>query len=323
MKAVRVHQPGDASVLTVDEVPEPKAGPGELLFDVEATGVNFIEIYQREGLYPMERPYIVGAEAGGTVRAIGAGVTDFRVGDRVVTERARGAYAERTTVAAEHAVRVPNGIAMDSAVALWLQGLTAHYLATSTYPLTHESPCLIHAAAGGVGLLFCQIAGKRGAHVIGTAGSDEKCDLARRAGARAAINYRTHDFAAEVRRLTAGRGLDVVFDSVGASTYEKSIDCLAPRGMLVLFGQSSGKVPPIDPLLLNRKGSLYLTRPTLAHYVATRDELLGRARDLFDWVQDGSLDVRIGARFSLGDAAAAHRALQARETTGKVILAPG
>jgi NADPH2:quinone reductase len=320
MRAVRVHEPGDVSVLRVEDVPDPVAGEGQLLVDVEAAGLNFIEIYQRNGLYPMQRPYVVGSEAGGVVRAIGAGVSGFKVGDRVVSQNAIGSFAELTVIPAAGAVRIPDGIETKVAVAAWLQGLTAHYLATSTFPLKKGDRCLIHAAAGGVGLVFCQIAKKRGAFVIGTASSAEKRALAKEAGADEVIDYTTQDFAAEVKRITNGQGLHVVYDSVGKTTWEHSLDCLAQRGMLVLFGNSSGAVPPFDPLLLARKGSLYVTRPTLAHYVATRQDLEARAGDLFAWIKDGSLKVRIGAEYPLDKAADAQRALEGRSTTGKVIL---
>jgi NADPH2:quinone reductase len=320
MRAVRVHEPGDASVLRVETIADPVAGEGQLLVEVEAAGLNFIEIYQRNGLYPMQRPYVVGSEAGGVVRAIGAGVSGFKVGDRVVSQNAIGSFAELTVIPAVGAIRIPDGIETKVAVAAWLQGLTAHYLATSTFPLKKGDRCLIHAAAGGVGLIFCQIAKKRGAFVIGTASSDEKRALAKAAGADEVIDYTTQDFAAEVKRITNGQGLHVVYDSVGKTTWEHSLDCLAPRGMLVLFGNSSGAVPPFDPLLLARKGSLYVTRPTLAHYVVTRQELEARAGDLFAWIKDGSLKVRIGGEYPLDKAADAQRALEGRSTTGKVIL---
>jgi NADPH2:quinone reductase len=322
MRAVRVHEHGDSSALVVEDIPRPDPGPGEVLIQVEAAGLNFIEIYQREGLYPMQRPYVVGTEAGGRVVAVGDGVAGIAVGDRVVTESARGAYAEFALAPAEKVVGIPDGIDTSTAVAVWLQGLTAHYLAVSTFPIAKGHRCLVHAAAGGVGLLLCQIARMRGAFVIGTASTDEKRALAREAGASETIDYRTADVAASVRAITDGRGVDVVYDSVGQSTYEASLDSLRPRGMIVFFGQSSGKVPPIDPLLLNRKGSLFMTRPTLAHYVATRDELLSRASDLFSWIASGALHVRVGSEFPLAGAAHAHDALQRRETTGKTLIRP-
>lgn len=322
MEAIRVHAPGGPDVLQFEEVADPQPGVGELLIDVEAAGVNFVEIYQREGQYPMQRPFTPGGEAAGTVRAVGSGVTDVGVGDRVVSQSVRGAYAQRAVVDAARAVRIPDGVDTKTAAAVFLQGMTAHYLATSTYPLSSGDACLVHAAAGGVGLLLCQIASRRGAHVIGTASTAAKLDLARQAGARDVIDYTTHDFVVEVRRITGGRGVNVVYDSVGRTTFEHSLDCLARRGMLVLFGQSSGPVPSFDPQLLNRKGSLFLTRPTLNDYVATRAELLERAGALFDWIRHGELHVRIGAEFPLARAADAQRALASRQTTGKVLLVP-
>lgn len=307
-------------MLRLEDVPEPVPGANELLVDIQAIGVNFIEIYQREGLYPMARPFTPGAEAAGVVRAVGGGVTHFKVGDRVVSQAVKGAYAERALIPEERAVAIPSGVATEQAAAVFLQGLTAHYLTTSTFPLARGSRVLVHAAAGGVGLLLCQMAKRLGAFVIGTASTDAKRTLAREAGADEVIDYTTCDFAAETRRITGNAGVHVVYDSVGQTTFNQSLDSLAPRGMLALFGQSSGPVPPLDPQVLNRKGSLFLTRPTLVHYVATRDELLIRANQLLGWVQHGDLSVRIGARFNLADAADAHRALAARETTGKVLL---
>jgi NADPH:quinone reductase len=322
MQAIRVHETGGPEVLRLEEVPDPVAGPGELLIDVEAIGVNFIEIYVREGLYPTPRPFTPGSEAAGVVRAIGAGVTGFSVGDRVVSQSVKGAYAARAVVPAEKAVRVPDGISAKTAAALWLQGLTAHYLSHSTFPLSRGQTCLVHAAAGGVGLLLCQMASKRGATVIGTASTPEKRELARNAGAHHVIDYTSQDFAAETRRITNGEGVNVVYDSVGKTTFDQSLDSLSPRGMLVLFGQSSGPVPPFDPQLLNRKGSLFLTRPTLNNYVATRDELLARGNELLGWVERGELDVRIGAEYSLDRVGEAQTALAGRKTTGKVLLIP-
>jgi NADPH2:quinone reductase len=292
------------------------------LIAAEAIGVNFIEIYRREGLYPVARPYTPGEEAAGVVRAVGTGVTEFKPGDRVVSQSVKGAYAAQALVPADRAVRIPDGVSSKQAAALFLQGLTAHYLALSTFPLARGHRALVHAAAGGVGLLLCQIAKQRGAFVIGTASTPEKRQLARNAGADEVIDYTTHDFAAETKRLTGGQGVHVVYDSVGRTTFDKSLDCLVPRGLMALFGQSSGPVPPFDPQILNRKGSLFLTRPTLNHYVATRAELLDRANELLTWVATNELDVRIGLELPLAKAADAHRALAARETTGKVILTP-
>jgi NADPH2:quinone reductase len=322
MRAIRVHETGGPEVLRVEDVPAPTAGPGELLVDIEAVGVNFIEIYQRTGLYQVPRPYTPGAEAAGVVRAVGDGVTEFSAGDRVVSESFKGAYAQQAIVAATRAVRIPDGVSTKQAAAVCLQGMTAHYLAVSTYPLRNGDRALVHAAAGGVGLLLCQIAKRRGAFVIGTASTPEKRALAMKAGADEVIDYTTQDFAVEVKRITNGEGLQVVYDSVGKTTFDRSLDCLRPRGLMVLFGQSSGPVPPFDPQILSRKGSLYLTRPTLHAYVATRAELVERANELLGWVARGELEVRIGAEFPLADAAKAHAALAARETTGKVILLP-
>lgn len=322
MNSIRVHKTGGPEVLRIEELPDPSPGPGELVVNIEAIGVNFIEIYQREGLYTVQRPFTPGSEAAGTVRALGSGVTEFRVGDRVVSQSMRGAYASRTVVTADRAVKVPDAVSSKVAAAVFLQGLTAHYLTTSTFPLKHGDSCLVHAAAGGVGLLLCQIAKKRGAFVIGTASTQEKLDLAHEAGATETINYTTRDFVAEVKRITGDAGVAVVYDSVGRATFEGSLNALRRRGMLALFGQSSGTVPPIDPQVLNKKGSLFLTRPTLNDYVATRDELVQRSNELFGWVGDGSLRVRIGAEFPLVRAADAHRALASRKTTGKIVLIP-
>ena len=322
MKAIRVHEKGGPDVLRFEDVPDPVPGAGELLIDVEATGVNFIEVYQREGLYPLQRPFTPGAEAAGVVSALGPGVTDFVVGDRVVSETVRGSYAERAVVAAQRAVKIPAGVTTKQAAAVCLQGFTAHYLSTSTFRLEPGHRALVHAAAGGVGLLLCQMAKQRGAFVIGTASTEEKRRLAREAGADEVIDYTTQDFAAETKRITSNAGVHVVYDSVGKSTFDKSLDVLVRRGMMVLFGQSSGPVPPFDPQMLNRKGSLFLTRPTLGHYVATREELLSRADDVLGAVESGSLSVHIGAEYALRDAADAHRALEGRRTTGKVLLIP-
>lgn len=320
MRAIRVHETGGPEVLRLEEVPDPIPAPDELLIDVEAVGINFIDIYQRQGLYPRPLPYTVGAEAAGTVRSVGSAVSGFKPGDRVVSQNMKGAYAERAVVPAARAMRIPAGISTKQAAAAWLQGLTAHYLVTSTFPLHHGHRTLVHAAAGGVGLLLCQMAKKRGATVYGTASTEEKRALAHQAGADETIDYTSKDFAAEVRRLTDDAGVNVVYDSVGKTTFDRSLDTLMRRGMMVLFGQSSGPVPPFDPQILNRKGSLMLTRPKLDDHVHVRDELESRANDLFSWIERGELSVRIGAEFPLDAAADAHRALAARQTTGKVIL---
>lgn len=321
MRAVRIHTTGGADALRVEDVPVPRPGPGQALVRVEAAGVNFIDVYKRTGLYPVPLPATLGEEGAGTVEAVGDGVDLVRAGDRVAWASVIGAYAEYAVVPAAKLVPLPAGVPAREGAALMLQGMTAHYLATSTYALRAGDRCLVHAAAGGVGLLLVQIAKMRGAHVIGTAGSDEKAELARAAGADEVIVYTRDDFATEVTRLTGGAGVQVVYDSVGESTFLRGLDVLAPRGMMVLFGQSSGPVAPVDPQLLNRKGSLFLTRPTLGHYVATRDELLARARDLFEWVGRGRLALRIGAEYPLADVAEAHRALEGRRTTGKLLLA--
>jgi NADPH2:quinone reductase len=322
MNSIRVHKTGGPEVLRIEELPDPTPGPGELVVNIEAIGVNYIEIYQREGLYTVQRPFTPGSEAAGTIRSLGSGITEFKVGDRVVSQSMRGAYASRALVAADRAVKIPDGVTTKIAAAVFLQGLTAHYLTTSTFPLKHGDTCLVHAAAGGVGLLLCQIAKKRGAFVIGTASTQEKLDLAHEAGADETINYTTRDFVTEVKRITGEAGVAVVYDSVGRTTFEGSLNALRRRGMLALFGQSSGPVSAFDPQVLNRKGSLFLTRPTLNDYVATRDELVQRSTELLGWVNDGSLKARIGAEFPLVRAADAHRALSSRKTTGKVVLVP-
>jgi NADPH2:quinone reductase len=322
MKAIRVHQSGGPEVLQLEDVAEPRPDPGEALVRLEATGLNFIEVYQRRGLYSVPLPWVPGSEGAGQVSEVGAGVTALKPGDRVASVNLIGSYAEMARAPAERLVALPGAIDTRTGAALLLQGLTAHYLALSTYPLAKGEWCLVHAAAGGVGLLLCQIARLRGAQVIGTVSTAEKATLAAQAGAAEIVNYTTQDFVSEVRRITGGRGVAVVYDSVGRSTFEGSLDCLSPRGMLVLYGQSSGPVPPVDPQVLNSKGSLFLTRPTVGHYVATRQELLARAKDLFDWIQQGTLKVRIDRTYPLRDAAEAHRALERRATAGKVLLVP-
>ncbi len=322
MKAIQVQQVGGPDVLRLVEVADPRPGPGEALVKVEAAGVNFIEIYQRKGLYPSPLPFTPGTEGAGRVLEVGPGVSAVKPADRVASVNLMGSYAELAWAPAERLVVLPEPIDARTGAALMLQGLTAHYLTTSTYRLSQGTWCLVHAAAGGVGLLLCQIARTHGARVIGTVSTEEKAALALQAGAEEVVLYSKQDFVAEVRRITGGRGVSVVYDSVGKTTFEGSLNSLSARGMLVLFGQSSGPVPPVDPQVLNSKGSLFLTRPTLAHYVATREELLARAKDLFDWVRNRSISVRIDRIFQLADAAAAHRALESRETMGKVLLIP-
>jgi len=322
MKAIRVHETGGAEVLRLETIADPVAGPGEVLVRLEAIGVNFIEIYQRRGLYKVPMPFTPGTEAAGTVVAAGPDVSDVRVGDRVASYEFRGAYAELAVVRADRAVILPQGLSARDGAAAMLQGMTAHYLATSVHALQPGETCLIHAAAGGVGLLLCQIAKRRNAIVIGTVSTEEKAGLARAAGADEVILYTEQDFVAEVARITKGAKVRVVYDSVGATTFMKSLDCVAPRGLLALFGQSSGPVPPIDPNILNGKGSLFLTRPTLYHYTATRDELVWRAGEVLGWIEDGSLSLRIDREVPLADAIEAQRALEGRRTTGKVLLVP-
>ncbi|HEX5580720.1 MAG TPA: quinone oxidoreductase [Gemmatimonadaceae bacterium] len=323
MRAVRVHATGGAEALRTESVPVPRPGPGDVLVRVGAAGVNFIDVYKRSGLYGLPLPGTLGEEGAGTVVALGSDVAGLREGERVAWASVTGAYAEYAVVPAARLVPLPEGVSVEQGAAVMLQGMTAHYLATSTRPLGPGDRCLVHAAAGGVGLLLVQIAKMRGAFVIGTAGSDEKVRLAREAGADETIVYTRQDFVAETRRITGGEGVHVIYDSVGQATFLPGLDLLVPRGMMVLFGQSSGPVPPFDPQILNRKGSLFLTRPSLGHYVATRGELLARARDLFAWIAAGKLTVRVGAEFELADAAGAHRALEGRRTTGKVLLRVG
>lgn len=322
MKAVRIHETGGPEVLRYEEVPLPEPGEGQARVRIEAAGVNFIEVYQRAGLYPRERPAAMGLEGAGTVEAVGPGVTELRVGERVAWAMGQGADAEAAVVDAAVLVPIPDGVETKTAAAVMLQGMTAHYLSHSTYPLKEGETALVHAAAGGVGQLLTQIAKKRGARVIGTVSTEEKERLAREAGADEIIRYDRVDVAAEARRLTGGEGVHVVYDSVGRATFAGSLDALRPRGMLALFGQSSGPVPPFDPQVLNQKGSLFLTRPTLFAYAATREELLWRAGDLFRWIAAGELKVRIDKTFPLAEAAEAHRYLEARQTKGKVLLIP-
>ncbi|HEX2081553.1 MAG TPA: quinone oxidoreductase [Longimicrobium sp.] len=320
MTAVRLHEPGGPEALRVERVPVPHPAAGEALVRIEATGINFIEVYQRTGLYRVPLPATLGGEGAGEVVAVGADADEVRVGDRVAWAGGFGAYAEYAAVPAAKLVPLPAEVSTRLGAAVMLQGMTAHYLVSSTCPLRQGDRCLVHAAAGGVGLLLVQMAKRRGAYVIGTAGSDEKAALAREAGADEVIVYTRQDFAEEVRRLTDGKGVQVIYDSVGRTTFLPGLDVLAPRGMMVLFGQSSGPVAPVDPQLLNQKGSLFLTRPTLGHYTATREELLWRAGELFAWIGTGELNVRVGAEFPLAQVAEAHRALESRQTTGKVLL---
>ncbi len=322
MKAVRVHNYGGPEVLAYEEVevPEPKAG--EVRVKIEAIGLNYIDIYQRTGLYPLQTPLTLGMEGAGVVDTVGDGVTEVKRGDRVAYAMVLGSCAEYAIVPAWKLAPVPANVDATSAAALMLQGMTAHYLTRSTYPLHKGQTALIHAAAGGVGLLLVQIAKDLGATVIGTVSTEAKAKLAEEAGADHVILYTQTDFAAEVKKLTNQGGVQVVYDSVGQTTFHKSLDCLRPRGYLVLFGQSSGPVAPFDPGILAAKGSLFLTRPTLLHYAMDRKELLDRTRELFSWTASGKLKLRIDRTFPLTEAAEAHRQLAGRKTAGKVLLIP-
>ena len=322
MKAIRVHAPGGREAMTWEEVPTPEPAAGEALIAVEAVGVNFIDVYVRTGQYKAPMPLTLEMEGAGRVQALGPGTSEVAVGDRVASVNLRGSYASFAAVPAARLVKIPEGVTSAQAAAAMLQGMTAHYLAFSTYPIKAGDTCLIHAAAGGVGLLLCQMAKARGARVFGTVSTSEKARAAREAGADEAILYTQSDFLAEVKRLTGGTGVRVVYDSVGKTTFDKSLDCLSHRGFMVLFGQSSGAVPPMDPQVLNQKGSLYLTRPTLAHYVASREELLERAETILVWVRDGKLKLTIDRELPLAQAAEAHRLLESRQTSGKLVLIP-
>jgi len=324
MRAVLVQETGGPEVLVVQDLPTPEPGPGELRVDVAAAGVNYIDVYYRTGAYPLQTPFIVGSEGAGVVSAVGDGVTGFQVGDHVAWAMVPGAgYAEQVIVPAGRAVPVPTGIDDETAAAVLLQGMTAQYLTRSTYPAQAGETALVHAAAGGVGLLLTQVLTTRGVRVIGTTSTDDKAALAREAGAAEVIRYDREDVAREVSRITEGGGVDVVYDGVGRATFEGSLDSLRPRGMFVLYGAASGPVASVAPDVLHSKGSLFFTRPTLAHYAAGRAELLERAREVFAWVASGKLSVRVGARYSLEQAQQAHQDLESRRTTGKSLIIPG
>ena len=323
MRAVVVESTGGPEVLEVQDLAQPEPGPGELRVDVAAAGVNFIDVYFRTGAYPLPLPFQLGSEGAGTVSAVGEGVDDVAVGDRVAWAMVRGAgYAEQVLLPAERAVPVPDGVDLEAAAAVMLQGMTAHYLSESTYPARAGETALVHAAAGGLGLLLTQMLSAKGVRVIGTTSTEEKERLARGAGAAEVVRYTEQDLRAEVERLTDGRGVDVVYDSVGKDTFDAGLDVLRPRGYMVLCGASSGPVPPFDPQSLNPKGSLFLTRPSLGAYIATRDELLERGEAVLSAVAEGRLDVRIGGRYSLAGAGRAHDDLQGRRTTGKLLVVP-
>ena len=322
MKAIRVHEYGGPEALSYEEAPLPEPGAGEARVKIEAAGLNFIDVYHRMGRYPAQLPITPGVEGAGVVDAVGPQVADLQPGDRVVYVMQMGSYAEYAVVPAWKLVQVPDDIDIRQAAAVMLQGMTAHYLTRSTYPLRPGDTALVHAAAGGVGLLLVQMAKQRGARVIGTVSTEEKARLAREAGADEVILYTQADFEAETKRLTDGEGVNVVYDSVGKTTFDKSLNCLKPRGYMVLYGQSSGPVPPLDPQVLNAKGSIFLTRPSLGHYAADRAEIVQRAGDLFAWMLAGQLKVRIDKTFPLAEAGEAHRYLEGRKTKGKVLLIP-
>ena len=322
MLAIRIHEVGGPEKLRTDDIPLPAPAAGQLRIRVEAVGINYVDTYFRSGLYPVELPHLLGQEAAGVVTALGNGVTDFRLGDRIATAHASGAYALETIVAAEKAVPVPNDITSELAAAVMLQGMTAHYLACDTFPLKAGDVALVHAGAGGVGLLLTQIAKMRGARVITTVGTDAKAKLSREAGADEVCVYTREDFVEAVRSFTGGRGADVVYDAVGASTFEGTLKSLRTRRMFVSYVNASGPVSPFSPLVLSKNGSLFFTRPSLAHYTITTAELRARANDLFSWMEAGKMKVRIGATYPLAAAADAHRALEGRQTTGKVLLLP-
>ena len=322
MKAVRVHAPGGPDALRYEDIPQPSPGRGEALVKIEAAGINFIDVYQRKGAYQLPLPFVVGQEGAGKVVSVGEDVEEVEVGEAVAYTGVNGAYAEYAVVPAARLVPLPGGVTTRQGAAAMLQGMTAQYLTTTTCALAPGDICLVHAAAGGVGLLLCQVAKRRGARVIGTVSTRAKAALAREAGAAEIILYTEQDFETEVKRLTGGAGVRVVYDSVGLTTFLKGFNCLAPRGMMVLFGQSSGPVEPFDPQLLNRKGSLFLTRPNLAHHIAARAELLARSSEVLGWIGDGTLRLRIDREFPLAQAADAHRELEGRRTTGKLLLIP-
>jgi len=322
MKAVVVHQKGGPEQLVVEEVTDPTPGEADLLVDVSAAGLNYIDTYHRGGLYPMDFPMTPGLEGAGTITAVGDSVDAFAVGDRVGWTAVLGSYAEQHVVPMEAAIPVPGGVENSVAAAVLLQGITAHYLAVDTYPLSSDDRCLIHAGAGGVGLLLTQIAKMRGAEVVTTVGSDDKATLSREAGADHVVVYTRDNFKDSIEEQFGEKAIDVVYDGVGAATFMEGLDLLRARGMMVTFGNASGPAPDISPLVLSQKGSLFLTRPNMLSYMQTREELLSRTGNLFDWIRAGDLEVRIGAEFDLVDAADAHRALEGRKTTGKVLIRP-
>lgn len=322
MKAIQIREVGGPEVLQMVDLPIPVPGPGQVLIRIEAIGMNFIEIYFRKGQYKATLPIVPGSEAAGTVEECGSGVTGFKPGDEVASVAVLGSYAEYALVSAAQLVKIPDGLTPEQSAAALLQGMTAHYLAYSTFPLKAGDTCLIHAGAGGVGLLLTQMAARIGARVITTVSTEDKAQLSREAGAHDVILYSKQDFAQEVKHLTGGKGVHVVYDSVGKTTFDGSLNCLRPRGLLALFGGSSGAVPPFDLIQLSGKGSLFVTRPTLWHYVATREELDWRANDVLGWVLDGTLKLRMEHVYALSDAGLAQSEMESRKTTGKILLEP-
>ncbi len=322
MNVIEVAQLGGPDVMKLVTAPTPVPGPKQALVEIKASGVNFIDVYFRTGLYKADLPFTPGQEGAGIVSAVGPEVTEVKVGDRVAYAMSRGSYAQFAAVPAWQLVPMPEALSFEQAAAAMLQGMTAHYLTRSTFPLKQGDTCLIHAAAGGAGRLLVQMAKMCGARVFGTVSTEAKAALAKSAGCDEVIFYTTQDFEVEVKRLTSGRGVDVIYDSVGASTFLKGLNCIRPRGMMVLFGQSSGAVAPFDPSILNPKGSLFLTRPSLAHHCATREELLWRAGDVLGWMASGKLEIRIDKTYPLAEAAQAHRDLESRKTAGKLLLIP-
>lgn len=320
MKAIQIRENGGPEVLRLQELKAAEPSEGQAQVRIESSGINYLDVYQRTDRIPTDLPFIPGNEGAGVVTAIGGGVTEVRVGDRVAYAGVLGSYAEYATVPAWRLVQIPEWLDFSLAAAVILQGLTAHYLVHSAYPLKAGDTCLIHAAAGGTGLLLTQVAKRLGARVIGTTSTEEKADAARSAGCDDVILYTQQDFESEVKRLTGGQGVQVVYDGVGKTTFDKGLNCLAPRGYMVIYGQASGRVPPVDVLTLMMRGSLFLTRPTLANYTASQEELVGRAKDIFNWVASRELKVRIDTEFPLEQAAEAHRRLEARESIGKIIL---
>ncbi len=320
MKLIQISQTGGPEELRLADADIPTPGPKHVLVRIGAAGVNFIDVYFRIGLYPAPLPFTPGNEGAGVIEAVGPDVTDFKVGDRVAWGMWRGSYAEYAAIPVAALVHLPDSVDFETGAAAMLQGMTAHYLSHSSFPLKKGDTCLIHAAAGGAGRLLVQMAKMLGATVYGTAGTDEKAAIAKSAGADEVIVYTRQDFVQEVKNLTGGKGVDVVYDSVGVDTFLKGLDIIRPRGMMVLFGQSSGAVPPFNPALLNQKGSLFLTRPSLAHHCLTKEELNGRASDVLNWIGEGKLELRIHKTYALGDAAQAHKDLEGRGTAGKLLL---